>query len=94
MKSSQRKGVLVIVLATLVVLFFVASLSKTSELKSSLALDPLLQTKYQILAMVSTGNKLSVDDRNTIFQLLSGPKVLQYRFTPEEKAQIIKVLNK
>ena len=94
MRTSQRKALLTLVLATLVVVFLSVLLTKNSTIDPLNSLDPISREKAQILSLASSNEGLTSQDRSLIFQTLSGPKILQYHFTPEEKLKIIEVLNR
>jgi hypothetical protein len=56
--------------------------------------EVIQERKAQILALASSNSALDQQTRDMIFVSLSGPKVLEYHFTPDETAKIIAVLNK
>src|SRR3989338_9186099 len=96
-KVPQKRTAFVYTLVTVVVVFAVFVLSKSGEetLKQNSAsvADPVLEQKTIILAIVSSRDPLSDEQRDTLFLSLSGPKMLQYSFTEEEKKMIVKALN-
>ena len=91
---SQTKGTITLILAVLIVAFAIVTLSTDYNSEFRLSPDPIMAQKAKILALASSESALSFEAREIIFRSLSGKKVLQYQFTPEEKLKIIKVLNK
>ena len=92
-KNAQKTGIATIIIATLFVFFVTVLLQKDNRSDSYLSNDPVLERKAQILALASPGKDLTPEVRAVLFQYLSGPKLLDYNFTTEEKAQIINFLN-
>jgi len=94
MSSYQRRGLLTILVATLVVLAIMFFLSNYNRQDKSLVSDPMFSQKAQVLSLVESGKPLNEEAKGIIFQYLSGSKILQYDFTPAEKIKIIQALNK
>ena len=92
-KNSQRTGIFTIIIAIFLVLFVTFLISKNNRTSSYISTSPVLEQKAQILAMASPGKDLTPEVRAVLFSHLSGQKLLQYNFTPEEKVQIINFLN-
>ncbi len=92
MRASYKTVILTIILATLVVLFAVFTLSNNT-FKRQLLPDPIAASKAKILAIVSSGAPLTPAKRDSLFLFLSGSRMLQYHFTESEKALIVDVLN-
>ncbi len=92
-KNSQRTGIVTVIFAVSFVFFVVVLLSKNDRTNSYISHNPMLDRRNQILAMAGPGKDLTPEVRAVLFEYLSGPKVLEYNFTREEKAQIINFLN-
>lgn len=93
MKASQLKAVLTVMVAALVVIISAVVLTKTGVYDQGVSQDPIALRKVEILTLSSSGRRPSQDDRETVLQYLSGPAMLQYDFTQEEKMKIIRFLN-
>lgn len=92
-KKPHATGVLTIVLATVVVFFVAVVLVSRDSRTPQSAPDPMAGQKAQILAIVSSAEPLSAEQRDTLFLSLSGERMLRYHFTNAEKALIVKALN-
>ncbi|MBI2476038.1 MAG: hypothetical protein HYV67_02240 [Candidatus Taylorbacteria bacterium] len=92
-KKSLITGIVAIVIIVAAVLFlaikFYPGKSPTSGTDSTNALD-----KQVVLKLVSSEEKLTLAEKQAVFQSLAGEKIRQYNFTEAERFQIIKALNK
>lgn len=87
---------MVVTLITCIVVFVpfvVLMISKNNGETPESKLDPVVEQKAKILSIVSSGEPLTTEQRDTLFSSLSGPRMLQYHFTSVEKNMIVKVLN-
>src|SRR3989338_10251373 len=92
-KVPQKRTAFVVVLTACVVIFAFFLLSKNSEEILQSSVDPVAEQKVKILAIVSSREPLTEEQKNTLFLSLSGPRMLQYQFTGFEKNMIVKALN-
>lgn len=92
MKVLQKKAILTIALTVFIIVSVIIMLPKQNISDSNFS-DPIAERKAQILAVASADGGLTAEGRTLIFNALSGPKMLQYNFTPEEKSRIIKAVN-
>lgn len=96
MKASRKKPSFVVPLATVLILFalfFLLNEGRNASKNPALVVDPVSDMKSKILDMASSDRPFTTDDREMLFNALSGQKMLQYSFTDEEKKIIVKALN-
>lgn len=70
------------------ILFFANDASK------GLTPEQITQKKAEILQMVSTGKKLTDDQKKTILSLIIGEQIKKYNFSDAERNKVIEALNK
>lgn len=92
MKVLQQKSFLVLII-TAVVFAFAASIFWGNKNSNNILPDPLLVTKAQVLALASSGNSLTLEQKQFIYRSLVGPVVFEYNFNQVEKSKIIQALN-
>ncbi len=96
MKASRKKPSFVVPLATVFILFalfFLLNEGRDAMQSPASVVDPVSEMKSKILEVASSEKPFTTDDREMLFNALSGPKMLQYSFTNEEKQLIVKALN-
>lgn len=92
-KVPQKRTAFVVILTACVVVFAFFLLSKDNAEITQNGMDPIAEQKVKILAIVSSREPLTEEQKNTLFLSLSGPRMLQYQFTGFEKNMIVKALN-
>jgi len=94
MKASQKKAILTVIIAAAVVIASIAVFTKYGTYDQSVPQDPLASRKAKILALAYSDSAVTTNVKQTVMEYVSGPAMLEYNFTHEEKIRIIKFLNK
>jgi hypothetical protein len=87
------KAILTVILAAVVVVVSAVVLTQSGAYEQSIPEDPIALRKAEILELSSSGKEPTPDVKKAVLEYLSGPAMLQYNFTLEEKIKIVKFLN-